>query len=171
MRNNKMLKSLLITLTLLICGTLSAQTSMAHRKGYSGNFSAGCHIPLYELGSQGEIHTTHGYAFGDGSFLGVGTGLMINLWGAGQVPVYLKWSHTFDTKTIDPYISASVGIIGNEYLSFSHYVTPEAGFMIKNWFFYTRFSYYRYTDGADHETDKHIFTQYPALSFGVGISW
>ncbi len=80
-------------------------------------------------------------------------------------------SHAFNAGALNPYIAASVGVIGNEYLSFSHYVTPEVGVMMGRWFFYTQFSYYRYTDDVDPKTDVYEFTKYPALSFGIGFSW
>lgn len=168
MRARYVLAVLFLALALPL--SMEAQSMKSHRRGYCGNVSLGGMIGINEkFCERASILTTHGYSFGDGTFIGLGTGFIGDLVGNGAVPLFAKWSYTFLDRTVSPYIGSSLGISIDDNISSSLYITPEIGVTVGRFFFNIQYSYYKYL--LDERDTTYSTTKFHALSFGVGVSF
>lgn len=156
-----------------------ATTSFAQNqiKGYLGNVSLGGTVGIdTDFGSRATFQTTHGYSFGNGAFVGIGTGVTIDLGMNFSVPLYAKWTYSFLDGIVSPYVGSSVGVSLNDQVSTSLYITPELGIYIGRYYFYAQYSYYNYLDSVtedSHNPNVSIYetSRLQTLSFGVGVTF
>ncbi len=145
-------------------------------KGYSGEVSLGGTVGLSaDFGSQFTLLTTHGYLYGKGGFIGLGTGVLADFADSFTVPLYAKWSHTFDTgKDVRPYLGSSIGLCANEDLDLSAYIAPEFGVRLGRFFFNVQYSFYDFLSDKVYVGNNLTLVEtrhYHTLSFGIGISF
>lgn len=103
-----MKKSIVICLLLTISVTgFSQQANHRYEKGYGGNVAVGI---AAGYGFTGMLTTSHGYNFGNGVFLGAGTGVMTNLYDVIDIPLFTHLRYSFIPKKVSPFIGAKAGI-------------------------------------------------------------
>ncbi|MDE7127312.1 MAG: hypothetical protein K2O58_05390 [Bacteroidales bacterium] len=145
-------------------------------KGYSGDVSLGGTIGLStDFGTRFTLLTTHGYCNGNGSFIGLGTGVMADFSDNFTIPVYAKWTYTFNTDNdLRPYVGSSLGFCVNDRTDASVYVSPEVGVRLGRFFFNVQYSFYDYLGGISNLGNNISVANvycYHAMSFGVGVSF
>ncbi|MCM1176634.1 MAG: hypothetical protein NC115_06105 [Bacteroidales bacterium] len=144
-------------------------------KGYSGEVAFGDFLGLNANFSQFSFYTTHGYSFGKGGFIGLGTGLLTDFSESIAVPLYAKWSYTFDTDNkVRPYLGSSIGLCANEDLDVSAYIAPEFGVRLGRFFFNVQYSFYDFLSDEVYVGNNLTLAEtrhYHTLSFGIGISF
>ena len=95
------------------CMSVSAQEkgNLLSDRGYVGNVGVSV-SPGFGLGA--DLFTSHGYSFGNGLWLGGGTGLAFPSPYDQFLPLYseAKYSFTIDRK-ISPFLGAKVGVMTN----------------------------------------------------------
>ena len=105
----------------ILCGMVSynitAQTkNYLYTKGYTANVLAGYmfegHQPTCSLTS------SHGYVFGNGLYLGAGTGLYLNMVDYGEggrlmVPLFAEIKYSFLNRKVSPYVDFKAGLLGD----------------------------------------------------------
>jgi len=172
-----MKKTLLFSVLLCVFSASVAEAKIPGRgKGYSSEVSLGGTVCLNtDFGSRFTLLTTHGYSFGKGGFIGLGTGVLSDFTDSFTIPLYAKWSYTFDTgKDIRPYLGSSAGVCVNDWLDASVYIAPEAGVRLGRFFFNVQYSFYDFlgnqTYAGNNVTLMEVY-HYHTLSFGVGISF
>jgi len=100
-------------------------------KGYLGNVALGGTVGLdYDFGSRTTLFTSHGYSFGNGAFVGMGTGVIMDFAGQCTIPLFADFKYSFLNKTVSPFIDYKMGISLYDMAYTSLYVSPSVGFDI-----------------------------------------
>lgn len=144
-------------------------------RGYSGDVYLGGTIGLSTgFGTRGTILTAHGYCNGNGGFIGLGTGMMADFSDSFIIPVYAKFTYTFNTAKVKPYLGGSLGFCVNDLANVSVYVAPEIGIRLGRFFLNVQYSLYDSPDRISHLGDN-VYVRatygYHAVGLGVGMSF
>ena len=84
----------------------------------------------YDFGSRTTLFTSHGYSFGNGAFVGMGTGVIMDFAGQCTIPLFADFKYSFLNKTVSPFIDYKMGISLYDMAYTSLYVSPSVGFDI-----------------------------------------
>ena len=129
----KILKYLLpCVLTVAFSLAASAQTkNHLYSKGYKADVQLGYvfegKVPTYSA------TTSHGYSFGNGLYLGAGTGLYLNTVDYGQgtrfmIPLFGEVKYSFLNRKVSPFVDLKAGMLGDcTSKGFGYMVTPTIG--------------------------------------------
>lgn len=145
---------------------------------YSGEIALGGISSLNDyFGAGFDIQTVHGVNLGNGSFVGIGAGIIANNNGsASLIPVYVKATQEFDSKVkFSPYLALSVGTLIKSGNRMSPYFAPEMGITYKRISMFSRVM----LSNTKHEYTIHIPENYMSfvgenrrlLSAGIRISF
>lgn len=118
-----MKKTFLLVVALLSCAVLSAQESRMFRKGYSGNIEIGNYAVFGKdrVGGIAQLTTTQGIRLGDGTSVGVGFGMGVDLNQELFFPLFLDAKYNFIDRRISPFAAVRTGLRygpDDEYLSY-----------------------------------------------------
>ena len=135
-----MKKILMIALALVgIWSAGFAQENRTWKKGYRGEVEVKMKVSvLKDVPTDNyEISTTHGYAFGEGAFLGVGLGLNERL----EIPVYFQAEYHIIDRKVSPFVSLRGGaqLSTSQKTIFAGFVNPSVG--LDMGCFYTKLGY------------------------------
>lgn len=161
----KIIKSLLTTLILFVvmCENSYAQ-NMAYR-GYSASAEIGGNVYLGKENAGGEFSflTSHGYKYGDGSYIGVALGLEKKI---GDdtigVPFWLETKYSFFNSLVRPFVSARAGL---DYLiedTVLYVINPSIGIEVHSFFFRAGYCFAGGSHGATLLKGSKV-----GFSFGV----
>lgn len=108
---------LLFILCSIVSHDVTAQTkNYLYYKGYRANVQAGYmfegHHPTYSLSS------SHGYSFGNGLYIGGGSGLFLNTLDYGEgsrfmIPLFAEVKYSFLNRKVSPYVDFKAGLLGD----------------------------------------------------------
>ena len=95
--------------------SLSAQENLPFRKGYRGNveIQTSALVGKGSFGGMVAVTTTHGYSFGDGAFVGIGTGYALDLDSQWYLPVFLEAKYNFIDRNTSPFVEVRAGMLEN----------------------------------------------------------
>lgn len=97
-------------------------------KGYLGNVALGGTVGLdYDFGSRTTLLTSHGYSFGNGAFVGLGTGVMMDFAGHCTIPLFTNFKYSFINNTVSPFIDYKMGGSIYDLSSVNLFVSPSVG--------------------------------------------
>ena len=97
-------------------------------KGYLGNVALGGTVGLdYDFGSRTTLFTSHGYSFGNGAFVGLGTGVMMDFAGHCTIPLFTNFKYSFINNTVSPFIDYKMGGSIYDLSSVNLFVSPSVG--------------------------------------------
>lgn len=153
-----MKKTVLFFIMLFSCATaiLNAQETknLYYSKGYLGNVAVGGTIGLSnDFGSRATLFTSHGYSFGNGAFVGLGAGVIMDFAGQCTIPVFADFKYSFLNKTVSPFIDYKMGASLYNLSHASLYVSPSVGVDVG------RFSFsigYVFQDCLDKVVDGYV---------------
>lgn len=168
-----MRRFLIAFLLILGCSVANAQTIK-----YSGELALGGISSLNDyFGAGFDIQTVHGVNLGNGSFVGIGAGVIVNNNSSEPLmPVYMKAMQKFESRTeFSPYLSVSVGTLIKSGDKLSPYFAPEAGINYKRLSLFSRVMF----SNTMHTYTIHIPEDYVSivgenrrlLSAGIRISF
>lgn len=149
-----MRRSIITIILLLSCAVARAQTVE-----YSGDISLGGINSLNDyFGAGFDIQTVHGVNLGNGSFVGVGVGIIVNNnSSASLIPVYAKAMQEFESRSeFSPYLALSVGTLVKSGEGVSPYFAPEMGIRYKRLSMFTGFM----LSNTKHEYTIHLPEDY-----------
>ena len=130
------MKKILIVITIGLLTAISMDAkgegkNLYYEKGYLGNVAVGGTIGLdYDFGARTTLFTSHGYSFGNGAFVGMGTGVIMDFAGQRTIPLFADFKYSFLNKTVSPFIDYKMGISLYDMTYTSLYVSPSIGFDI-----------------------------------------
>ena len=110
-----MKNSLMILLSLLLACEVSAQENKFYRQGYVGDVEMSVKAALQKevYADFFSVYTMHGYAFGDGAFIGAGLGVKL-LERANKynfdIPVFVQADYHFLDKQFSPFVALRSGV-------------------------------------------------------------
>ena len=147
------------------------------KPGYAGNISFAIGKDFIQ-GSTVDLLTSHGYSFGNGLYLGMGTGLSVNLVsgdGIGTfmtVPIFADMKYSFMDRRVSPFIALKAGIgmyTAYDYLPLCLYLAPSVGIDIGRFSIGINYVYKKNTErvvesGALVPLTAKIFKK---LNFGI----
>ena len=90
-----------------------AQWPVSYRKGYRADIQTG--VVLNTNGPSYVMTTSHGYSFGNGIFIGAGTGLYADTFAMGkndvqyQIPVFAELKYNLTAGPVSPFVSVKAG--------------------------------------------------------------
>ena len=130
--NGKMRKFLtVIAASLMTAISLSAKgegKNPYYDKGYRGNVALGGTVVLSnDFGSRTTLLTSHGYSFGNGAFVGLGTGVMMDFAGHCTIPLFTNFKYSFINNTVSPFIDYKMGGSIYDLSSVNLFVSPSVG--------------------------------------------
>lgn len=130
--NGKMRKFLtVIAASLMTAISLSAKgegKNLYYEKGYLGNVAVGGTVGLSnDFGSRTTLLTSHGYSFGNGAFVGLGTGVMMDFAGHCTIPLFTNFKYSFINNTVSPFIDYKMGGSIYDLSSVNLFVSPSVG--------------------------------------------
>ncbi len=141
MKSNKF-KIVAVCIATIILGINMSYAQDGHRflygePGYAGNISFAIGKDFVD-GSSMDLLTSHGYSFGNGLYLGMGTGVLTNHFAADMggvgaqitVPLFADIKYSFINKRVSPYIALKTGIgLLTDDVAFPSclYVAPSVG--------------------------------------------
>lgn len=130
--NGKMRKFLtVIAASLMTAISLSAKgegKNLYYEKGYLGNVALGGTVGLSnDFGSRTTLLTSHGYSFGNGAFVGLGTGVMMDFAGQCTIPLFTNFKYSFINNTVSPFIDYKMGGSIYDLSSVNLFVSPSVG--------------------------------------------
>lgn len=130
--NGKMRKFLtVIAASLMTAISLSAKgegKNLYYEKGYLGNVAVGGNVGLSnDFGSRTTLLTSHGYSFGNGAFVGLGTGVMMDFAGHCTIPLFTNFKYSFINNTVSPFIDYKMGGSIYDLSSVNLFVSPSVG--------------------------------------------
>lgn len=130
--NGKMRKFLtVIAASLMTAISLSAKgegKNLYYEKGYLGNVAVGGTVGLSnDFGSRTTLLTSHGYSFGNGAFVGLGTGVMMDFAGQCTIPLFTNFKYSFINNTVSPFIDYKMGGSIYDLSSVNLFVSPSVG--------------------------------------------
>ena len=130
--NGKMRKFLtVIAASLMTAISLSAKgegKNLYYEKGYLGNVAVGGTVGLSnDFGSRTTLLTSHGYSFGNGAFVGLGTGVMMDFAGQCTIPLFTNFKYSFINNTVSPFIDYKMGGSIYDMSSVNLFVSPSVG--------------------------------------------
>lgn len=130
--NGKMRKFLtVIAASLMTAISLSAKgegKNLYYEKGYLGNVAVGGTVGLSnDFGSRTTLLTSHGYSFGNGAFVGLGTGVMMDFAGNCTIPLFTNFKYSFINNTVSPFIDYKMGGSIYDLSSVNLFVSPSVG--------------------------------------------
>lgn len=110
----------------------NAQTkNYLYSKGYKPDIQVGYMFegnqPTYSLSS------SHGYSFGNGLYIGGGTGLFLNTLDYGEgsrfmIPLFVELKYSFLNRKVSPYVDFKTGMLGDlTKKGFGRIINPMAG--------------------------------------------
>lgn len=108
-------------LTILVCAIFSGMTLASGASKGSGNvlaekgYAANVGVSVFGgLGIGADLFTSHGYSFGNGFWLGGGTGLSFPSPYDFFLPLYSEVKYSFNVdRNISPFLGAKVGVMTN----------------------------------------------------------
>ena len=110
----KFLVVVLISVFAVVCAESAfakGQGNALAQKGYVGNVGASV-SPSFGIGA--DLFTSHGYSFGNGLWMGGGTGLAFPSAYDLFLPLFTEVKYTFTAdKMASPFVSAKVGFMTN----------------------------------------------------------
>ena len=130
------MKKFLIVIAISLMAAVSLngkrkKKNLYYEKGYLGNVALGGTVGLdYDFGSRTTLFTSHGYSFGNGAFVGMGTGVIMDFAGQCTIPLFADFKYSFLNKTVSPFIDYKMGISLYDMAYTSLYVSPSVGFDI-----------------------------------------
>lgn len=101
----RLVRSLCLSaIAVLLSSTAFAQQHRVFERGYAGNvsFSAGAILDV----PNAQISTSHGYAFGNGLYMGAGLGIDFN---PQFSPIFADVRYTFGKESVRPYVGLRSG--------------------------------------------------------------
>ena len=135
-------KIIAVCITAILSGINMSYAQDGHRflygkPGYAGNISFAIGKDFIQ-GSTVDLLTSHGYSFGNGLYLGMGTGVTTNLYAADMggvdalitIPLFADVKYSFMNKRVSPYIALKTGIgvlSGDVVFPPCLYVAPSIG--------------------------------------------
>ena len=90
-----------------------AQWPVSYRRGYRADIQTG--VVLNLNGPSYVMTTSHGYSFGNGIFIGAGTGLYVDTFAMGknnvqyQIPVFAELKYNLTAGPVSPFVSVKAG--------------------------------------------------------------
>lgn len=120
-----------IAASLMTAISLSAKgegKNLYYEKGYLGNVALGGTVGLSnDFGSRTTLLTSHGYSFGNGAFVGLGTGVMMDFAGQCTIPLFTNFKYSFINNTVSPFIDYKMGGSIYDLSSVNLFVSPSVG--------------------------------------------
>lgn len=176
----KTLKIIAVGIATILLGINMSYAQDGHRflygePGYAGNISLAIGKDFIQ-GSTADLLTSHGYSFGNGLYLGMGTGLSVNFDGGEgiftTVPIFADMKYSFMDKKISPYIALKVGVgmyTAYDYLPLCLYLAPSVGIDIGRFSIGINYVYERNTARVVESGDLVSLTAkiFDKLQFGV----
>lgn len=112
------MKKFLVVVFISMCAAVCAESAFAKgqgnalaQKGYVGNVGASV-SPSFGIGA--DLFTSHGYSFGNGLWMGGGTGLAFPSAYDVFLPLFTEVKYTFMAdKMASPFVSAKLGFMTN----------------------------------------------------------
>ena len=145
--NDDLIMKKIVILSFLIAAfcapALHARQSLGVQKGYTSSVELRA-MAVADSDRKGHfmfVETVHGYAFGDGLFLGGGTGLGYSFTTSDfLLPLYAKGKYNFSDRPVSPFVGVELGMgIGLSQKDLSFMVSPSFGLDIRR--FSVEFSY------------------------------
>ncbi len=133
------MKKFLTIVFFLFSVLASAQSGF--KQGYSGGLEVGGRANIGKQSAGGgefDILTVHGISYGDGSFIGIGTGLEKLLHSEGvSFPLFLEAKYVFFKSDLSPFVSARTGLelTISEHNDICYFINPSVGVNIHKFFF------------------------------------
>lgn len=118
-----------------------ASAQSGFKQGYSGGLEVGGRANIGKQSAGGgefDILTVHGISYGDGSFIGIGTGLEKLLHSEGvSFPLFLEAKYVFFKSDLSPFVSARTGLelTISEHNDICYFINPSVGVNIHKYFF------------------------------------
>lgn len=175
-------KIIIVCIAIVLSGINMSYAQNGHRflygkPGYAGNISFAIGKDFIQ-GSTVDLLTSHGYSFGNGLYLGMGTGLSVNLVsgdGIGTfmtVPVFADMKYSFMDRRVSPFIALKAGVgmyTAYDYLPLCLYLAPSVGIDIGRFSIGINYVYERNTARVVESGDLVSLTAkiFDKLQFGV----
>lgn len=142
--------------------------------GYAGNISFAIGKDFIQ-GATVDLLTSHGYSFGNGLYLGMGTGLSVIIDGDGvfpAIPIFADMKYSFLDRKVSPYVALKAGVsmdTGYDYLPICLYLAPSVGIDIGRFSISVNYVYERNTARVVESGDLVSLTAkiFDKLQFGV----
>lgn len=145
-----------------------------HNFGYTASveLDAGAVI---DAGFSSSLTTVHGYAFGNGLFTGVGTGVVFtpsDLMSSYGIPFFLECRYSFIDAKASPFLSMRFGGYYNIGGRTGLYAAPSAGIDMGRWSLFLKYDYRTgnrtiYDSASSSYLELSSFQH--ALSLGVSV--
>ena len=165
------MKNIIITLNIVLAFIISSVSSNAqdnpyYKRSYIGSveLTAGGYIynPI-----NANLYTTHGIAYGNGLYTGIGTGYNID---QDSFPLYLEGRYSFIDNVVSPFVSARIGaMLGSSGL----YASPAIGIDFGKWSALFRYEYntLNYKNTVNPNPIEYLTAYFHALYLGVAFSF
>ena len=175
-------KIIAVCITAILSGINMSYAQDGHRflygkPGYAGNISFAIGKDFIH-GSTVDLLTSHGYSFGNGLYLGMGTGVTTNLYAADMggvdalitIPLFADVKYSFMNKRVSPYIALKTGIgvlSGDVVFPPCLYVAPSIGVDIGRFSLGITYVYERNLVREFEDAATLLLKIFDKLQFGV----
>lgn len=157
---------ILFTIALLLSLTSFSQS----KKGYQGDVSLG-YLTATTADLKGQASfctTTHGYSFGNGTFLGAGTGVDYSFTNKEFfIPAFVEGRYYFNDKDVSPFVSTKIGgLFAIERVDNSLIILPSFGLKLPSVSLQIGYQYSEgYSKKMTEKTDYKYSSIFLALSY------
>ena len=114
MKKNFTISLIALMMSVIFCNANAQSKNASYERGYAPNIEVGATV-VTDLGTMPSFSTTHGYNFGNGLFVGGGTGMAFSKWDRNgiknriTVPVYADIKYSFMNKLASPFVELKAG--------------------------------------------------------------
>ena len=114
MKKNFTISLIALMMSVIFCNVNAQSKNASYERGYAPNIEVGATV-VTDLGTMPSFNTTHGYNFGNGLFVGGGTGMAFSKWDRNgiknriTVPVYADIKYSFMNKLASPFVELKAG--------------------------------------------------------------
>ena len=133
MKKNLTISLIALLMSVVFCNANAQSKNPTYSKGYSPAIEIG-YTHLSWTSGLPSTSTTHGYNFGNGLFLGGGTGISFNKWKMNGVdnriliPVYADIKYSFMNKLASPFVELKAGgLLDCSAIGLGYMIRPSVG--------------------------------------------
>ena len=189
MMKKTLMKGIVLVFMATVSMTMSAQDwkNSSYRKGYHADLSLETLLVDKYVGQEISVNTSHGYCWGNGLYVGGGTGVEYGFYGllpneySIYVPVFAEIKYSFMNKLASPFVDFRGGAL-MEYVNHGtgFMVNPSVGVDIWNFslrvgFEWRQCTYREYNEikepGSDVIELKPGSLMRPFLRFKIGLTY
>lgn len=125
------MKRLLLIIVLGMMGFSALAENKLTKTGYVGNVS----VTLSAQGPGCDILTSHGYSFGNGLWMGGGTGVSVSDYYRGiYLPIFAETKYSFTPeRKVSPFVDCKLGYMVRELNRIYAFASPAVGVDIDRW--------------------------------------